>query len=945
MSTAGNQVDRFVRSAWRERWSVMKFCINLNSIRQEVDADKGKRLAALLMRYATMDEYGIEWIFQYMENCVATGVISSIALFEVIVSYDQLSKSSCLKYVLNLATHCANASGLRIDGEEDSAQLSIAMLKLFGWLLGIFRYSMERSVESKLPTMVSGCVLTLAKSGFVKGLVKLAAYEDPELFSTVTSLNSHLLQVAQSHENADLRLLIVKSLELIQHLLLAPLVEVSPKIVSDKSHWPSMMVSISIVFANTQHMTGIEDMVRAVLMSREIQDLRWTDIVRDLLHGAFLLIHDDTSILPPSVANSFLYLRLPRVLQKLCQAETPHDSLIGGLKGLAGIRSLLDASDLKARCNTLQFFLNVLVDMDMINEQEKAAIMQIRFESRAGVMEHYSPDSQPTINLVLKAEPTLLSILKVLNEENLQMPERLSQMLNPLMSGKGLLYIVAAASSTDQMALFAEKLIRINEHYRAASLVDNGGGEIFDLSFLLLHRLSQYHSTKFWLRPSDPFLQMWYFKSANQLVRGIHTQEDVDTLARLRDYDYMQIDETYSRLKRGHTAWMMVRTWDFVLSQIAPIGERIVHSVRKNSITSEELKHILTGLLRINVNGVQCMCGPLLCLAQYLALRGDEVAKMIAEKVSAFLDSAASIEMDRSKHITDRISFMANSARRFLMSFVAAEEQPLPPFNWFGIGRMLAKQFPTVSEDHFPLLSKPENIPYLLANSLRVGCVASALVSRVIVCTELGQYDVWISSLIEALHRICTPWGLRTWCDLSIALCFVDPSECAPRLVAYLDSSFPLTHRDLFCVGPRGCPLAFFLVQLYIIALRYTSPSMVATICKDTPRSADDLSRLNETTVVTLRRLYSRLDVCRGGALYPTANFVGAFLNQLACHSLPEAQIMKREIPLDMVMFVLWADPHLLKPETIVNLYNPQEQTQRHKIMHLFCVLHKVGML
>ncbi|CDW57096.1 mediator of RNA polymerase II transcription [Trichuris trichiura] len=712
------------------------------------------------------------------------------------------------------------------------------------------------------------------------------------------------------------------------------------------------MVSISIVFANTQHMTGIDDMVRAVLTCKEIQGRCWTDVVRDLLHGAFLLIHDNTSILPPSVANSFLYLRLPRVLQKLCRTETPHESLIGGLKALAGVRSLLNASDLKARCNTLQFFVNVLGDLDMVNDQEKAAIMQIRFEGQAGVMEHYSADSQPPINLVLKAEPTLLSILKVLNEENLQMPERLSQMLNPLMSGKGLLYIVAAASATDQMGLFAGKLIRINEHYRAASLSDNGGGEIFDLSFLLLHRLSQYHSTKFWLPPGDPFFQSWYFKTANQLVRNIHTREDVDTLARLREFDLMEVEEAFARLRRGHTGWVMVRTWDFVLCQVAPIGECIVDQVKKNTITTEELKHVFTGLLRVKVNGVQCMCSPLLCLAQYLALRGDDIARMVAEKLSTFLDSATSVEMDRSKHVTDRISFMINSARRFLMSFVASEERPLPPFNWFGIGRMLARQFPTVSEDHFPLLSKPENIPYLLANSLRVGCVASALVSRIIVCTELAQFDVWISSLVDAVHRLNTPWGIKTWCDISIALCFVDPSECAPRLIAYLDSSFPITHRDLFCVAPRGGPLASFLVQLFLVALRYTSPpspSTAATICRDVQKNSNDLSVRYDATLVSLRQfstighLYESFDVCRGGALYPSVNFVGIFLTQLAWHSSSEAKVMKNELPEDLVLSVLWADPHLLKPETIVALYNPQEAKQRHKIMQLFCVLRKVG--
>ncbi|KRX79818.1 Mediator of RNA polymerase II transcription subunit 24 [Trichinella sp. T6] len=218
--------------------------------------------------------------------------------------------------------------------------------------------------------------------------------------------------------------------------------------------------------------------------------------------------------------------------------------------------------------------------------------MAIRDEMRK---ELYVQEGQPTINLVLRAEFTLQSIVKAFDAH--QALERWPQMLNTMMSGKSLLYICAAAISIDQLNLLAERLIKITETYKEVVPVGEDAQkslppshDLFDMSFLLLHRLSQYYSTTTCLRPGDPFFKTWYFSSAIDLVRNMFDPEDLPQLLKNVPLDLELATDVLSRLRVGQPGWLNIRTWYCIIDLIPSIVQVVLNEVLLDTISIEELK-------------------------------------------------------------------------------------------------------------------------------------------------------------------------------------------------------------------------------------------------------------------------------------------------------------------------------------------------------------------
>ncbi|KRY87201.1 Mediator of RNA polymerase II transcription subunit 24, partial [Trichinella pseudospiralis] len=615
---------------------------------------------------------------------------------------------------------------------------------------------------------------------------------------------------------------------------------------------------------------------------------------------------------------------IPRLLSQLVAEGVPKETLLGSLRRIAASEAVLNISDTKARCNTLQAFLNVLSELGILQESEKDTLMAIRDEMRK---ELCVQEGQPTINLVLRAEFTLQSIVKAFDAH--QALERWPQMLNTMMSGKSLLYICAAAISIDQLNLLAERLIKITETYKeVVPVVEDAqksvppSHDLFDMSFLLLHRLSQYYSTTTCLRPGDPFFKTWYFSSAIDLVRNMFDPADLPQLLNNVPMDLEQARDVLSRLRVGQPGWLNIKTWYCIIDLIPSIVQLVLNEVLLDTISIEELKHIFSGLLFLNIHGVSCMCSPLLCFAQFVALQKTDEATKLANSLFSFFESITPSDAERNRQ-TDRQTFMVNSAKKL---FSAYRELPVTLMHVLRMNRS-PPQLTHSSDDHFPVIGKPENIRSFFAASERAGYLTAALIARIIVLVESDQYDFWLSAFIEALQKVNTMQGMEKWCNLNLACCFIKPKECTLALIPLLSNYVLHDDRDLFCVAPRGNILAFFLVKLYLIALRHTTVTAVVK-AETADISMDDCSLQNNTNsttadrsavIASLRELFNcKFEVVRSGELCPTVAFVSNFLYCLSEYSTPEAELIKNEIPMHLIFSLLRADPDVLSMRTVL---------------------------
>ncbi|KAL1244864.1 Mediator of RNA polymerase II transcription subunit [Trichinella spiralis] len=138
----------------------------------------------------------------------------------------------------------------------------------------------------------------------------------------------------------------------------------------------------------------------------------------------------------------------------------------------------------------------------------------------------------------------------------------------------------AAAISIDQLNLLAERLIKITETYKEVVPVGEDAQksvppshDLFDMSFLLLHRLSQYYSTTTCLRPGDPF-----FKTrSTQLLKNV-------------PLDLELASDVLSRLRVGQPGWLNIRTWYCIIDLIPSIVQVVLNEVLLDTISIEELK-------------------------------------------------------------------------------------------------------------------------------------------------------------------------------------------------------------------------------------------------------------------------------------------------------------------------------------------------------------------
>ncbi|KRX19183.1 Mediator of RNA polymerase II transcription subunit 24 [Trichinella nelsoni] len=901
-----NAVEQLLFDAWSECWPDIIFMKQLRQ-RIEITNQNIEQLSSLLLYYVTLSEMPNRLMLKYIRFCLDTQVVPCVAFLNVVNSYRCYEKVGCINEILVLVIYCLDKLNCDFCDADVCVRTSILVMNTVLWILAYVEYLLT---SNNFPPLAH--LLSLSEFCTLKSDNEACVFRDS--YDNLFSANPNEI-LAKSVRASDSRI-------------------------------PSVVISLSGIFAHVQSMKGIAAMVEALKVAKDIQGESWLNILHDLIMGGILQQHDDSTTLPFSVSSSYLYLRIPRLLSQLVAEGIPKETLLGSLRRIATSEAVLNVSDTKARCNTLQAFLNVLSELGILQESEKDTLMAIRDEMRK---ELYVQEGQPTINLVLRAEFTLQSIVKAFDAH--QALERWPQMLNTMMSGKSLLYICAAAISIDQLNLLAERLIKITETYKEVVPVGEDAQksvppshDLFDMSFLLLHRLSQYYSTTTCLRPGDPFFKTWYFSSAIDLVRNMFDPEDLPQLLKNVPLDLELASDVLSRLRVGQPGWLNIRTWYCIIDLIPSIVQVVLNEVLLDTISIEELKHIFSGLLFLNIHGVSCMCSPLLCFAQYVALQKTDEATKLASSLFSFFESITPSDAERNRQ-TDRQTFMVNSAKKLFSTY---RELPVTLMHVLRMNRAPA-QLNHSSDDHFPVIGKPENIRSFFAASERAGYLTAALIARIIVLVESEQYDSWLSAFIEALQKVNTMQGMEKWCNLNLACCFIRPKECTLALIPLLSNYVLHDDRDLFCVAPRGNILAFFLVKLYLIALRYTTTPAAVDKADSTEFSVDEYSLQNNTNsttadrsavIASLRELFScKFEVVRSGELCPTVAFVSNFLYCLSEYSTPEAELIKNEIPMHLIFSLLRADPDILSMRTVLRLFDLKGEIQRRKALQIAFLL------
>ncbi|KRY39320.1 hypothetical protein T01_5172 [Trichinella spiralis] len=107
--------------------------------------------------------------------------------------------------------------------------------------------------------------------------------------------------------------------------------------------------------------------------------------------------------------------------------------------------------------------------------------------------------------------------------------------------------------------------------------------------------------------------------------------------------------------------------------------------------------------------------------------------------------------------------------------------------------------------------------------------------------------------------------------NLNLARCLIGSKKCTLVLIPLLSNYVLHDDRDLFCVAPPGNILAFFLVKLYMIALRYTTPTAAVDKAETTEFSVEtaDVPDLADCPIVSILLIKALVLVRLGRDFHP----------------------------------------------------------------------------
>lgn len=318
---------------------------------------------------------------------------------------------------------------------------------------------------------------------------------------------------------------------------------------SFKSSKPTTYASLNAIIAFDAVLNPASDIqvcVSQILMIAKFNDIPLSDLYCEIIRSCLVGLVDASGSLEDPKHTTYLnswaaftFLKVPQLFSKLhsinslktnnnsgfkSTAETSDLEL--GLEKLLTYSPLLDLTDSKSNCDCLQCLLNELCKAELISNAKVEKIMSRRKSETQSHRNLPRTDAQQSTQtgplLILRAEPTVTSILKTLDSDYSKNQEALLGVLCHMQ--KSFELILCAAAATGKLLSFTTKLIEFNEFNKQA--IGEGGKAsqtralLFDITFLILCTIAQHYGTDIITmnnETKDSFFATW---SAHNLTEG-----------------------------------------------------------------------------------------------------------------------------------------------------------------------------------------------------------------------------------------------------------------------------------------------------------------------------------------------------------------------------------------------------------------------------------------
>ncbi|XP_064613745.1 mediator of RNA polymerase II transcription subunit 24-like isoform X2 [Liolophura sinensis] len=667
--------------AWRERWSDMHWGVQLRQILTTFpQAGETTDLADVLLQQALVGPNPNKIVLSFLRHAVCTHVIRYSAVFDSIVKYEDINKHYCVVGLIGLAEEFL--ASLSFDcGAEAALNLAKSLQSLSYWFLTCILKRLQDNKQMAESLEVMECAVSALQRALqqpsVCSLLYIARMEESDTYRLLeqaeVDIRGTLSQLPQGYIPNPLKEKISETFSLMDSV---QEIQVDNKPVLDLSDQPvcsslNGLVSLEAVLNPTNN---IQPFVEQLFVIKKLQKMSRSDLCRELFRACYMGLIDSTGKHEERKWAAFTFLKLPQVLIRVKNSFNGRDfseDLEKGIDDLLNYTPILDLTDTKCNCDCLQILLGECHKHGLLSELQWKKLMQRRTSESQKTHPVEPPIQQPSASLILRAEPTVTSIMKTLDADFSKNQDALLGVLSHMSCGKSFELILAAAAATGNLQGFSVKLVRLNEFAKQSS-GETGKGALnrsllFDISFLMLCHITQIYGTEI-LSCSADCMESFFVKWA---VRCLPDEGKYKSIDNSGPTDSLKLDSLLSQMYVGGEIKTSLQKWNEVCMNAPFAVQEVLFAWEQGVIPAENVKVTLD-----NVKSRMC-CLPIVVsawLCSYINTVGEEGR---AKPLSMLQQLLKTIQPDPTNQYYNERSHLMVSVLRKMTSDILPAAQTL----------------------------------------------------------------------------------------------------------------------------------------------------------------------------------------------------------------------------------------------------------------------------
>ncbi|XP_035218681.1 mediator of RNA polymerase II transcription subunit 24-like [Stegodyphus dumicola] len=504
-------IKSLLLQAWRERWSDVTWGIRIKSVLPRGVSGDVYDLADCILQQALVGPGPNNLFMSYLMHSLSSRVVSYGAVLSSIGRYQSFYKPYCILSLLDLLKTFQSRIGCH-GNEEECIALCKAVVSVTHWLYSCVFHSITKLAELKQsPEHISimeksyEALFYFSNSNFIKSLLFVGKFEDQGMYAQMLQKHRELEnKITQVTSNTNVtKETIEGALSLVSSVDSLPMVpyERIPKSnerLQILASTLNIMVGIDAILNPASDVTAF---VNQLLLVKKLQSFKLSQLYCEIIRACFIGIIDASGSSEDLKWFAFSFLKVPHLISKIhsIQTENEEDALEKGLDILLQYSPLLDLTDLKSNCDCLQYLTNEFCKVGMLTEAQMRKLVTRR---QSETFKHSAPKQnqqggQANATFILRAETTVISILRSLDSDYSRIQDKLLGVLCHMVTGKNFELILSAAAATGKLHTFTAKLIHFNDYNQVVTAETVKASQIrallFDVTFLLLCHITQYY--------------------------------------------------------------------------------------------------------------------------------------------------------------------------------------------------------------------------------------------------------------------------------------------------------------------------------------------------------------------------------------------------------------------------------------------------------------------